>query len=216
MSENQSLPSVPAGAFGEAQAIEQELRIPQRFGPHRFPSVNVRRSRRHASPYRPDAHGGNDWIRSTRGGLVCGPVTNARWVRFIDNTGREGFGTVVDDQVSVHSGDMFERPEPTGEQLPLASVTLLPPCRPTMMIALWNNLRAAADKNGWSTPAEPLYFLKPPSSFVAHGATVVRPSSYAGRILYEGELGIVIGKTCVDVAMEDVDDVCSATHASTM
>lgn len=130
-----------------------------------------------------------------------------RWIRFDDGAGRAGFGTVADDVVVVHSGDMFERPEPTGEELPLASVTLLMPCLPTKMIALWNNFRAAADKNGWSTPAEPLYFFKPPSSFVAHGATVMRPTSYAGRILYEGELGIVIGKTCVDVAIEDVDEV---------
>ena len=130
-----------------------------------------------------------------------------RWVRFDDCAGTAGFGVLVDDMVSVHTGDMFGQSEATGEQLELASVTLTIPCQPTKMIALWNNLRAAADKKGWTTPAEPLYFLKPPSSFVPHGATVVRPGSYAGRILYEGELGIVIGQSCFDVAMEDVDDV---------
>ena len=33
------------------------------------------------------------------------------------------------------------------------------------------------------------------------------PASYAGRILYEGELGVVIGTACSDVDLADVDDV---------
>jgi 2-keto-4-pentenoate hydratase/2-oxohepta-3-ene-1,7-dioic acid hydratase in catechol pathway len=52
-----------------------------------------------------------------------------------------------------------------------------------------------------------LYFIKSPSAVTAHLAAVVRPAGYEGRILYEGELGVVIGQTCADVAIEDVDDV---------
>ena len=74
------------------------------------------------------------------------------------------------------------------------------------MVALWNNLRAAADKNGWGFPPEPLYLIKPSSSFVAHGQPVRRPRSYDGRILFEGELGVVIGQRCMDVAPDDVND----------
>ena len=130
-----------------------------------------------------------------------------RWVRFADGAGRIGFGTVDDDLVVVHTGDMFAGPEPSEERLPLASVEVLIPCQPTKMIALWNNLRQASEKYGWNVPHEPLFFLKPPSSFIPHQAEVLRPSSYPGRILYEGELGVVIGKTCVDVSIEDVDEV---------
>ncbi len=131
----------------------------------------------------------------------------AKWIRFEDAAHRIGFGTVDDDEVVVHAGDMFTGAEPTGERVPLESVEVLIPCVPTKMIALWNNLRGAAEKAGLGTPIEPLYFLKAPSSLVPHRARVMRPSSYSGRILYEGELGVVIGKTCVDVALEDVDDV---------
>ncbi len=134
-----------------------------------------------------------------------------RWMRFADPAGRTGFGTIDSEgtraDIIVHEGDMFAGAEPTGERVALDSVEVLTPCRPTKMIGLWNNLRAAAEKNGWATPNEPLYFLKPPSSFVGHEASVVRPSSYAGRILYEGELGVVIGTRCVDVALDEVDDV---------
>jgi len=130
-----------------------------------------------------------------------------RWVRFAYADGRIGFGTVHDDVVTVHSGDMFSGPQASDERVSLDSVEVLAPCQPTKVIALWNNLREAAEKQGWSAPVQPLYFLKPASSLVAHRAPIVRPSSYSGRILYEGELGVVIGKTCVNVAIEEVDDV---------
>ncbi len=130
-----------------------------------------------------------------------------RWVRFAYADGRIGFGTVYDDVVVVHSGEMFTGAEPSGERVALDSVEVLTPCQPTKVIALWNNLREAADKQGWSAPTQPLYFLKPPSSLIAHQATILRPSSYSGRILYEGELGVVIGKTCIDVGIGEVDSV---------
>ncbi len=131
----------------------------------------------------------------------------ARWVRFAHPQGREGFGTLDGGVVTVFDGDMFAGCEPTGETLALDTVALLVPCTPTKVVALWNNLRAAAQKQGLAAPKEPLYFIKPPSCLLADGGAVVRPASYAGRILFEGELGVVIGTTCVDVDEADVDDV---------
>ena len=135
----------------------------------------------------------------------------ARWVRFADPSGRIGFGTVdegaLTPRLSSTRATCSAAPSRPVSGCPSTRSAARPPCQPTKMIGLWNNLRAAADKQGWAAPAEPLYFLKPPSSVVGHGAPVVRPSSYSGRILYEGELGVVIGTTCVDVAIDDVDDV---------
>jgi 2-keto-4-pentenoate hydratase/2-oxohepta-3-ene-1,7-dioic acid hydratase in catechol pathway len=131
-------------------------------------------------------------------------------MRFADVAGRVGFGTVDDDtpgEIVVYEGDVFAGAEPTGERVTLESVRPLPPCEPTKVIGLWNNLRAAAEKNGWAEPAEPLYFLKATSSLVGHGVPVIRPSSYSGRIVYEGELGVVIGTACSDVAVDDADEV---------
>jgi 2-keto-4-pentenoate hydratase/2-oxohepta-3-ene-1,7-dioic acid hydratase in catechol pathway len=71
------------------------------------------------------------------------------------------------------------------------------------MLALWNNFRAAAAKNGWSEPAEPLYFLKAPSSFAAHGQAVLVPAAYDGRVVFEGELAVVIGQRAQAVSPAD-------------
>jgi 2-keto-4-pentenoate hydratase/2-oxohepta-3-ene-1,7-dioic acid hydratase in catechol pathway len=132
-----------------------------------------------------------------------------RWMRFTRRTdGSAGFGAVSDEGViDVHTGGMMDDPDPTGERLGVDAVVVLPPCTPTKIVGLWNNLASAASKNGWARPAEPLYFFKPSTSCVGHGAPVVAPTSYDGRVVYEGELGVVIGKPCKNVAIEDVDDV---------
>ena len=133
-----------------------------------------------------------------------------RWMRFAEvSQGSIGFGTLDPStgDVAVHRGDMFGASTPTGERVSLDEVVVLPPCQPSKIVGLWNNLEAAAAKNGWGRPAEPLYFFKPSTACIGHGAAVVAPGSYAGRILYEGELGVVIGTRCADVDVADVDDV---------
>ena len=47
-------------------------------------------------------------------------------------------------------------------------------------------------------PAEPLYLLKAPNSYLAPGAEIRKPLC-DGKVVFEGELGIVIGKTCTAV-----------------
>ena len=68
-----------------------------------------------------------------------------QWMRF-SHAGTSGFGLLAGDQVQVHSGTMFDHPQPTGEVLPLAACQWLPPCQPAQMLALWNNFRAAAEE----------------------------------------------------------------------
>jgi 2-keto-4-pentenoate hydratase/2-oxohepta-3-ene-1,7-dioic acid hydratase in catechol pathway len=117
-----------------------------------------------------------------------------KWMRYLYQ-GEPGFGRLEGDQVQVHRGDLFGHAEPAGQMLPLAELQALPPCVPGKIIGLWNNFRAAAQKNGWAEPAEPLYFLKSPGSAIGHGQPIPVPASYEGRVVYEGELAVVIGRT---------------------
>lgn len=125
-----------------------------------------------------------------------------KWMRFVHG-GRSGFGTLEGDVVHVHEGSMLDAPRPTGERLPVADVHWLPTCVPGKIVGLWNNFRAAAEKNGWAAPAEPLYFLKSPGSVAAHGQPIPVPGSYDGRVAYEGELAIVIGRRARAVSLAD-------------
>ena len=125
-----------------------------------------------------------------------------KWLRFM-HEGAVGFGSIEDDRILRHDGDLFDAPRATGETIALADVEWLPPCVPGKIIGLWNNFRAAAGKNGWATPAEPLYFLKSPSSATGHLQPIAVPSSYDGRVVYEGELAVVIGRRARAVAAAD-------------
>ena len=115
------------------------------------------------------------------------------WGRFAV-AGSVGFGTMDGDTITIHQGDMFAGAKATGETLLLADVKLLAPCEPTKMIALWNNFHALAAKMDMPEPEEPLYLLKGNNSFLGPDEVVRRPQSYDGKVVYEGELGIVIGQ----------------------
>jgi 2-keto-4-pentenoate hydratase/2-oxohepta-3-ene-1,7-dioic acid hydratase in catechol pathway len=126
----------------------------------------------------------------------------AKWIR-INHQGRECFGTLDGDNVRIHSGNLFNNPQPTGEVVPLSVAKVLTPVAAGKMVALVDNYRALVAKLNHAMPAEPLYFLKGTNSFLAHGETIRVPSSYAGKVVYEGELGIVIGKRCKAVSEAD-------------
>lgn len=66
--------------------------------------------------------------------------------------------------------------------------------RPGKIVCVGRNYRAHAKEMGNEVPAEPLLFLKPPSSVIPAGAAIELPPD-AGRVDFEGELGIVIGAT---------------------
>ena len=115
-------------------------------------------------------------------------------------------GVLDGDTIDIYSGDIFDDPQPVGETCRLEDVEILMPCKPGKMIALWNNFYSRAEHEGWDIPPEPLYFDKTPNSFNAHLQPIIRPVSYDGPIVFEGELGIVIGKTCSHVAESEVAD----------
>jgi 2-keto-4-pentenoate hydratase/2-oxohepta-3-ene-1,7-dioic acid hydratase in catechol pathway len=123
------------------------------------------------------------------------------WVRFQEgDTVR--FGTLEGERVRVWHGNMFEYPQRGDRTIALADLRLLTPVQPTKVIALWNNFKALGEKLNLSAPAEPLYLVKTPNSYLEPGGTIRHPGGGA-KVVFEGELGIVIGKTCKQVAERD-------------
>lgn len=132
-------------------------------------------------------------------------MTAKLWIRY-EADGQAGFGLLEGDRVAVCQGELFGAFERTEQSLLLADVTTMLPCVPGKLIGLWNNFHAQAAKQGLSIPAEPLWFIKAASSYCAHGQPFAVPSSYEGRVVYEGELGLVIGKTCKNISVDDAAD----------
>jgi 2-keto-4-pentenoate hydratase/2-oxohepta-3-ene-1,7-dioic acid hydratase in catechol pathway len=123
------------------------------------------------------------------------------WLRFI-HAGNTSFGTLAGDVITVCAGDMYAGATPTGQVLKLGDVKLLMPTQPTKIIALWNNFKALGDKLQLAVPPEPLYLLKSPNAWLNPGEVIRKPAQ-EGKIVFEGELGIVIGKTATAVSEED-------------
>jgi 2-dehydropantoate 2-reductase len=130
---------------------------------------------------------------------VTGRLQMAKWIRF-EQGGKTGIGTLEGETIAVHAGDMFAGAKPTGETLKLSDVQVLTPCDPSKMICLWNNFHQLAAKNDFKEPKEPLWFLKAPNSYWPANRPIQRPATYAGKIIYEGELGVVIGKKCFNIS----------------
>jgi 2-keto-4-pentenoate hydratase/2-oxohepta-3-ene-1,7-dioic acid hydratase in catechol pathway len=87
---------------------------------------------------------------------------------------------------------------------PVADAALLAPVQPSKIVCVGRNYREHAAELGNEVPAEPLIFLKPPSSVIGPGESIVRPKISA-RVDHEAELGVVIGKRCRSLkADEDV------------
>ena len=129
-----------------------------------------------------------------------------QWARFRSSDGRIGFGAFEDGRIAEYEGDMFGAPRPAGRILARGEFTLESPCAPSKIVALWNNFHALRLKLGKAVPAHPMFLIKPGTSVIGPNTPIRRPTGYTGKIAYEGELGIVIGKLCKDVPSSEAGD----------
>jgi 5-oxopent-3-ene-1,2,5-tricarboxylate decarboxylase / 2-hydroxyhepta-2,4-diene-1,7-dioate isomerase len=80
-----------------------------------------------------------------------------------------------------------------GERVPAGDVRFLAPVQPSKVIAVHLTYRSRLTEYAARTPAEPSYFMKPPTTLNGHREPIRRPRGT--RFLnYEGELAVVIGK----------------------
>ena len=129
----------------------------------------------------------------------------SNWVRF-DSNKEVGFGKMDGQEIEVFEGDMFAAPSSTGNKINLSDIKLHTPCVPSKFIALWNNSVSIAQKQNLSQPEYPLYFIKPQNTYLASGGVIYKPNTYDGRVFFEAEIGIVIGKTCKEVNIKDAEN----------
>jgi 5-oxopent-3-ene-1,2,5-tricarboxylate decarboxylase / 2-hydroxyhepta-2,4-diene-1,7-dioate isomerase len=86
-----------------------------------------------------------------------------------------------------------------GRRVEVDDAVHLPPCVPTKIIAVHLNHRSRVAEFQATLPPAPTYFHKPTSALNAHRGDVVRPDG-CQYLNYEGEVAIVIGRACRNVA----------------
>jgi 2-keto-4-pentenoate hydratase/2-oxohepta-3-ene-1,7-dioic acid hydratase in catechol pathway len=105
------------------------------------------------------------------------------------------FGIIEGDQVRELTNAPWVNLAHSGATHPLAGVRLVAPVAPSKIVCVGRNYAAHAAELGNEIPKEPMIFLKPPSSIIGPGDAIVLPK-YSQRVEHEGEIAIVIGKTC--------------------
>ena len=90
------------------------------------------------------------------------------------------------------------------DRFPIEEAKLLAPVHPPKIICVGRNYKEHAAEMGHDVPKEPLLFFKPPSAIVGPGDLIVKPK-ISQRVDFEGELGVVIKKTCRK--LRDTDEV---------
>lgn len=126
-----------------------------------------------------------------------------KWARGTGEDGTVRTGVIADEL--FHPRAALGREDSDGVPVPLSKTTLLAPVLPGKFIGLWNNSKAAAEKGDLRRPEHPLYFFKANTSICGPGSAVEIPAS-AGRIVFEGELGVVIGERCKNVSPEEAEE----------
>jgi len=125
-----------------------------------------------------------------------------RYVRF-EKSGESRFGILEGERISSLSGAPWRVHELSGETFDLGQVRLLAPVQPGNIFCVGLNYRDHAKEVGSELPEEPSIFLKGTNSLLSPGG-MIRIPNWTGRVDYEGELAVVIGKVCRNVPEKDV------------
>lgn len=113
------------------------------------------------------------------------------------------YGQIIDKMIQPLSGNIYDKPAPNGEPIPLSDVELLTPTSPQKVFAVGMNF--ASHISSYSDAPPPL-FLKLPSSLIASGKDIKLPND-ANNVHFEGELVLIIGKKAKNIAEDEVKDV---------
>lgn len=117
-----------------------------------------------------------------------------RIVRYQSHDNKKArYGWLLDDRVGEISGNPFGRYRRNEATTRLTDVNLLCPTEPSKIICVGRNYVEHAKELGNEVPKVPLLFMKPPSSIIAGGETIVLPAQSA-QVEHEAELVAVIGK----------------------
>ena len=124
--------------------------------------------------------------------MLCYLVTEYRRILI------DGYPTqVVRDGENLVAGD--------GRVVAIKDATHLSPVEPTKIIAVHLNYDSRTKEFMTKLPAAPTYFHKPITALNSHNGAVVRPAGLKW-LNYEGEIVIVIGKTCRNISPEDAGE----------
>ena len=128
-------------------------------------------------------------------------------VRYVDSLGLHHHAQRhADGRLEPLQGDLFGDLVPTGETA--AAAAILAPLEPRAILCIGLNYRRHAAETGAAIPEYPVLFMKSPGAVQHPEAPILLPTTLAShQVDYEGELAVVIGRTCRNVSHAEALDV---------
>lgn len=104
---------------------------------------------------------------------------------------RTASGILTGEEIIELDGDFYGILKTAGTSHAVSRVKLLAPCVPSKIVAVGLNYRDHAEEMRLAVPGEPVVFLKPPTSVIGPGGTIIYPAM-SEQVDFEAELGVVI------------------------
>lgn len=128
-----------------------------------------------------------------------------RFIRFQTRTDPPRFGWMLEDTVGLIEGSPFGEFRRLEAEMSLDSIQLLAPIQPGKIVCVGRNYAAHAREHNADIPEVPLIFLKPPSTVIGPGDTILLPPQ-SQQVEHEAELAVVIGKRGRRIPPEEAMD----------
>lgn len=128
-----------------------------------------------------------------------------RFIRYQTRTDPPRFGWMLEDTVGLIEGSPFGEFRRLEAETSLDSVQLLAPIQPGKIVCVGRNYAAHAREHNADVPEVPLIFLKPPSTVIGPGDTILLPPQ-SQQVEHEAELAVVIGKRGRRIPPEEAMD----------
>jgi 2-keto-4-pentenoate hydratase/2-oxohepta-3-ene-1,7-dioic acid hydratase in catechol pathway len=125
-----------------------------------------------------------------------------RIVRYQKKNEPPHYGWILENKVGPIEGDIFGDFHRLEAETALSDVKLLAPCQPSKVICVGRNYAEHAKEQKAEVSTVPLIFLKPPSSIINPGDTILLPPQ-SEQIEHEAELVIVIGRRGRNIISEE-------------
>jgi 2-keto-4-pentenoate hydratase/2-oxohepta-3-ene-1,7-dioic acid hydratase in catechol pathway len=128
-----------------------------------------------------------------------------RIVRYQSKGQAPRYGWLLESKVGPIEGDIYGEFRRLEAETPLTEVKLLAPVQPSKIICVGHNYAEHVKERNAELPKVPLIFLKPPSSIINPGDTILLPPQ-SQQVEHEAELVVIIGKRGRNIIAEEAQN----------
>ncbi|SDC97970.1 2-keto-4-pentenoate hydratase/2-oxohepta-3-ene-1,7-dioic acid hydratase (catechol pathway) [Desulfurella multipotens] len=119
---------------------------------------------------------------------------------------KEYYGLLENESVKCLSNNFLYNNFEVIKKANINDIKILPPVLPSKIIGIGLNYNDHIQEMKDEKPSVPKMFIKPSSTVIGPNEPIIYPKHMSKRVDYEGELGVVIGRVCKNVSVDQAKD----------